>query len=529
MQEDGIKDEKQDFLKFACKRSYPEQFNEAKRKFGLDDLSYDWLEKYYDEGHVMVEAFRQAGVKTHLSHFTKVTGELMTDYSYDPDTEPDNFAPNGRGLGIGSDPGTRQNFQTIHSYIVGAESWIRSAAAYVPGMKDLLLVNTFGIDLSYGVGIQMVGSFENVLTGKGVDIKKGCGVQSVLLDEDAVVGVKLVNGDSIKATKGVIFATGGFSQDQDMVKEHIPHPVYMTGACATSSGDFHKTAIALGAEMKAMSKIWGCQTWLEQAFEKWEDQVCLFQVRGDSMLMVGREGSRVMNEKMAYDKRVRVHWQKDAAENYPNQFVYLIGDERCVDAHGANFAKTWPADMTDKYYIKSGKGDGSSSNVGALVKKLKERLAKLKTDGKITNEMAANLVADFEAKVGATIDKFNGYAETGVDLDFHRGKAASEREWTVSPTNDKPNVTMYPIDTSSELYCLILAPSIVDTKGGPATSTNGEVLRPDGGVIKGLYAAGNSSAPISGDAYWSGGATLGTAMLGGWVAGGSAARAPARD
>ena len=59
--------------------------------------------------------------------------------------------------------------------------------------------------------------------------------------------------------------------------------------------------------------------------------------------------------------------------------------------------------------------------------------------------------------------------------------------------------------------------------GGPVINLDSQVVRKDGSTIEGLYGAGNSAAPISGDAYWSGGATIGTAMVTGWVAGKHAA------
>ena len=45
-------------------------------------------------------------------------------------------------------------------------------------------------------------------------------------------------------------------------------------------------AIKLGADVAEMDKIWGCQTFLEQSFEKWEDQVCLFQVFPLTVILV---------------------------------------------------------------------------------------------------------------------------------------------------------------------------------------------------------------------------------------------------
>ena len=122
-----------------------------------------------------------------------------------------------------------------------------------------------------------------------------------------------------------------------------------------------------------MEKIWGCQTFLEQSFEQWEDQVCLFQVRGDSMLMVNKSGVRVMNEKEGYDSRVRVHWEKQG-EDYNNHFLFLIGDHRCVDKFGANFAKTWPADLKHKWYIKGETMSELSKNISKRLVEIEPKL-----------------------------------------------------------------------------------------------------------------------------------------------------------
>jgi succinate dehydrogenase/fumarate reductase flavoprotein subunit len=413
----------------------------------------------------------------------------------------------------------------LAAFMDSVDDKVMWASNYIPALKNLRLLNTFGIDLSYGVGIQMIGEFGKVLKKEGVEVQKGSSVSTLILnDSGEVVGVELDGGKKLGANKGVVFCTGGFSQDREMLKEHIKHPIYMTGAAKGATGDFHKMAKELGADFRCMDKVWGTQTWFEQSFDQWEDDFCIFNVRGDSMVMVNKEGRRVMNEKAKYDTRVKVHWQpkmmlhegEDADGPYPNQLLFLIGDERCINLHGADASKTWPSNPNSKYFIKA-------NGIKALSAAIAERLETLedKTGG-------IKLSGSFPEDLSDTVERFNGYAETGVDKEFHRGRESASCEWTVSPTNDKPNICMYPIDYEGPLYCLIIAPSLIDTKGGATTNTDGAVIRPDGTAIKGLYAAGNSSAPISGDAYWSGGATIGTALTGGWVAGESAATSPGR-
>ena len=54
--------------------------------------------------------------------------------------------------------------------------------------------------------------------------------------------------------------------------------------------------------------------------------------------------------------------------------------------------------------------------------------------------------------------------------------------------------------------------------GGIDTDTSGRALRADGSVIDGLYAAGNTSSPVMGHTYAGPGATIGPAMVFGYLA-----------
>ena len=61
-------------------------------------------------------------------------------------------------------------------------------------------------------------------------------------------------------------------------------------------------------------------------------------------------------------------------------------------------------------------------------------------------------------------------------------------------------------------------PGDLGTKGGLRTDARARVLRSDGTVIAGLYAAGNASAPVMGRSYAGAGATIGPAMTFGYLA-----------
>ena len=65
-------------------------------------------------------------------------------------------------------------------------------------------------------------------------------------------------------------------------------------------------------------------------------------------------------------------------------------------------------------------------------------------------------------------------------------------------------------------------PGELGTKGGLKTDTRARVLNESGEVIAGLYAIGNCSAPVTGATYPASGATLGPAMVFGYIAGADA-------
>jgi 3-oxosteroid 1-dehydrogenase len=67
-------------------------------------------------------------------------------------------------------------------------------------------------------------------------------------------------------------------------------------------------------------------------------------------------------------------------------------------------------------------------------------------------------------------------------------------------------------------YAFKIKPGDLGTKGGLRTDGRARVLRTDGSVIKGLYAAGNVSGSVMGRSYPGAGSTIGPAMTFGYIA-----------
>jgi len=126
----------------------------------------------------------------------------------------------------------------------------------------------------------------------------------------------------------------------------------------------------------------------------------------------------------------------------------------------------------------------------------------------------------------ATVERFNGFARRGVDEDFHRGESAYDRYYS-DPTV-KPNPSLNVIDRGP-FYAVMIVPGDLGTKGGLVTDERARVLRPDGSVIGGLYAAGNVSSAVMGHTYAGPGATIGPALAFGYLAAEDIAKSLRRD
>ena len=109
-----------------------------------------------------------------------------------------------------------------------------------------------------------------------------------------------------------------------------------------------------------------------------------------------------------------------------------------------------------------------------------------------------------------TIDRYNGYAETGFDEEFGRGTSPLNR-FNGDP-NNKPNACLRKIGPGP-YYAVTVWPSDLASSAGLRTDDRGRVLRSSGTILKGLYAAGTDAASIFRGTYPGPGTMIGPAMV----------------
>lgn len=476
MRRRGIADPKDALLRFVTRYSYPAIYDPASATLGLSPDTYALLGAFYDHAAPMIERLSTIGAlkSTALLRYTKTGTDYLPDYL---EHAPENLAPHGRCL--------------------------------VP-LKP---------DGNGGDGDDLMEQLVAHVQGADIGVRLGCAVIGILQNADhSISGVRVRDdsGDhSIRARRGVIFCSGGYSQNRDLVARFQLNPIFGRCGLPTCTGDFIEQCVSVGGRLGNMTGAWRAQCVFEQTllYESLPNEV--WYPIGDSMFVVNKYGVRCFNEKRNYHDRTRESYHFDANRaEYPNLFNFPIYDLRTAELFGGNFPL--PDEPHGEPYVISG------ATLAELAANLDTRLAQLEP-----HTGGLRLDADFLPALERTFKQFNGYASAGRDPDFNRGKYPFDGEWhsvqarrsgTSWPAEGGVNPVMYPLATQGPYFTMILAPAVLDTNGGPEIDVNGRVLGVNGQPIKGLYGAGNCIASPAGDTYWGAGATIGSAMTFAFIA-----------
>jgi succinate dehydrogenase/fumarate reductase flavoprotein subunit len=118
------------------------------------------------------------------------------------------------------------------------------------------------------------------------------------------------------------------------------------------------------------------------------------------------------------------------------------------------------------------------------------------------------------AGLARSVERHNGFAKSGVDEDFGKGKATLDR-FNGDPAFANP--CLGPI--AEPPFCALKVwPGDLGTSDGLAANEHAQVLDEAGQPIRGLYACGNDMASIFRGTYPGPGITLGPALVFGYLA-----------
>ena len=313
------------------------------------------------------------------------------------------------------------------------------------------------------VGAYMIPLLQENCEKRGIDIVLNTTVDTILTDANgAAVGVSGTDKDGntvVVNAKSVILATGGFGANLDMVTQYKPELAgFMTTNAAGAQGQGIEMATAIGAGTVDMDQIQ-----IHPTVEANTAALITEGLRGDGAILVNANGERFIDEVGTRDV-------VSAAEiAQPGSYSWLIVDQAMVDASSVI-----------QGYIKKG-----YTKTGATYE-----------------ELAKELDVD-PATFANTMETWNGYVEAKNDPDFGRTSFAN-------PLNNGP------------YYAIKVTAGVHHTMGGVTINSATEVLKKDGTVIPGLFAAGEVTGGVHG-ANRLGGTAVADFVVFGRIAGESAA------
>ena len=322
-------------------------------------------------------------------------------------------------------------------------------------------VNAEGKTVS--VGSYMIPLLQENCEKAGVKMMLDTTATEILTDANgAAVGVKATgaSGETVTVNaKAVVLATGGFGANLDMVVKYKPElKGFMTTNAPGIQGQGIEMAQAIGAATVDMDQIQ-----IHPTVEANTAALITEGLRGDGAVLINAEGKRFIDEVGTRD----VVSAAEIAQT--GSYSWLVVDQAMVDASSVI-----------QGYIKKG----------------------YTVTGETYEELGKAMGVD-EAAFAETMNTWNGYVEAKNDPDFGRTSFAN-------PLNNGP------------YYAIKVTAGVHHTMGGVTINSATEVLKEDGTVIPGLFAAGEVTGGVHG-ANRLGGTAVADFVVFGRIAGESAA------
>ncbi|MFF6875332.1 3-oxosteroid 1-dehydrogenase [Streptomyces sp. NPDC012474] len=365
---------------------------------------------------------------------------------------------------------------------VAAQCLARGVKAATLGQKPLTMGQALAAGLRAG------------LRSAGVPVWLNTPLTDLHVENGTVTGAVVTRDGApglVRARRGVIVGSGGFEHNAAMRKRFQRQPIgtEWTVGAKENTGDGIRAGERLGAALDLMEDAW----WGPAIPIPGRPYFCLAERTLPGGLLVNGSGRRFVNEAAPYSDVV--HTMYDVHDTDPAIPCWLITDQNYRNRYlFKDVLPTLP--FPDSWY-----------DSGAAHKEW-------------TLDALAASIGVPAAALRTSVNRFNAQARQGEDPDFHRGDSAYDHYYTDPSVH--PNPCLAPL-WLPPYHAFRIVPGDLGTKGGLRTDARARVLRGDGSVIPGLYAAGNASAAVMGHSYAGAGSTIGPAMTFGYIAGRDAA------
>lgn len=445
------------------------------------------LAAYLAEGPALVSFLEQEGIR--LRHCAD-----RPDYYDDlPGGHPD-----GRSLeaelfnisGLG-DWSRRLLLGRVHYPMMGHESRrVLLAQANLRGALAALRIGSRMIrerlsrSAILGAGASLQGRLLQAVLRSGVPILPGTPATRLISSGGRVQGVIAEReGMPVRfnARRGVLLDTGGFSHNAEMREAYGPPPAtnQWTLSNPGDTGEMMLRAMELGAATDLMDEAW----WLPISLPPGGGRMIhVTDIAKPGSIVVDQTARRYVDESVSYmefgQRMLRRHAQVGAVPSW----CIMDSRHRARYAWGGVLPFQTPRAWHETGYMKR---------------------------AETLDALAVQCGLDSRA-LGETVQRFNGFAATGGDEDFGRGRNHFGRYY--ADPGQRPNASLGPID-KPPYYAVALYPGDVGTAGGLVADEHARVLDRDGRAIPGLLATGNVTAPVFGRVYPGAGASIGASAV----------------
>ncbi|WP_314034871.1 FAD-dependent oxidoreductase [Dietzia sp. CH92] len=535
------------------------------RELGVEDSLDDARTYIYGDGrdqtldHDVIETFLQEGPK--VARYI----EAHTKFGWIPVIWPDYHSEiPGASVGRALFPGP-YNADGLGE----AAQYVRPALTSGMAKNPMPFWALAGLktDASWMAGPALVGALLEAALVAGVEVRVQAPAERLVIEDGAVTGlvvrdataVDVTAEHTVRATNGVIIASGGFETSDELATEYLDGPLGVHVSPKGHHGIAVQLAEEVGAELTTMDAAWwmpGVQIPGETLDGVPFARLLLGERSLPHSIIVNKAGRRFANEALSYDQFGRAMRAADEEAGGSNDPAYFVFDQNFWDKYGLFGAV--PGGEVPEYIHQAGSLSALARKIGV------DEVGLLKTVDEFNPEAAAGRDPWFGRGVALFDRYFGDYkpflgrfssgslfpaATMKAQLSLasaiapivnraakkvaQRNDAEAVRKALVGPLarfmrpvlKSPRSSTLGPIE-KGPFYAVEVHASALGTVGGPVTDARGRVISTSGQVVPGLYSAGNAGGAPTKGFYAGAGGTISLGLVFGHLAGREAAATP---
>jgi succinate dehydrogenase/fumarate reductase flavoprotein subunit len=452
---------------------------------------FDLIKKWDDEAEIVVLGIGAAGLMTAITACDQGSKVLILEKAHEAHAGG-NTRVSGQGYWCPSDSTKAAEYQKamsdgypipedvsaiFHKYSIQVTQWLTKMGADMSTMPSAGEYPEFPGGAGnvcwskQGNGFQRLWLLlmENAIQKRKIRVRYETPATELIRDAKTgeIRGVVAENKGKkiyVKAKKAVVLCTGGFENNQEMIRDYLGMPYAYPKGSPYNTGDGIRMAMAIGADLWHMDNQAGPDFNFKAPDKDWAFGYN-FTPPGNGWIWIAKDATRFTNESY-FTKHGKIPFHGIYIHVPTPLPVHLVFDEtmrKSGPLYPRNYFFCWWAQI-EKY-------NWSSDNMAEIEKGWIVKADTLK-------ELAAKIGKN-PGSLEKTVTTWNNACVAGNDAEFNRDPKK-----------------MAPIQTPP-FYAAEFVPAFTNTQGGPRRNSNAQVLDTNRKPIPRLYSAGELGALYS--------------------------------